>query len=114
MQQDDPNYERPPLKLDFRASADWGYRDDFNTQVVYMKKWQAMMRKDMKDLFANEVEPNVYEVNQFFWENNEMRKGSDMMHEVTAERILDERFHPDFMPLLTCLNGFPQTKGKIL
>lgn len=97
-----------PLKFDFRVGDTWGYYDQSLENVVYIKRWQAAMRRDMRMLFAKEVEENLYEVDQFFWENvfdrGEQHRPNDDYSFTMVERILGEcNCSPDAMPLLTRL-----------
>jgi hypothetical protein len=96
------NDELPPLIFDFRIASNWGYYDQSIPEVVFMKRWQVRMRHDMRDLFADEIKPNLYAVDQFFWENSWERKGRNISHQITVERILtDGYYRSDLMPLLS-------------
>ena len=95
-----------PLVFDFRITADWGYYDQSVYNVVFIKRWQAAMRRDMSMLFAEEDEPNLYKVDRYFWENifdrNEKYYSKDHRFMTTIERIMgEESAWPDMMPLLT-------------
>lgn len=63
------NLSYDTITLDFRVKPEWGYLDQVTREVVYVKRWQALMCKDMKRLLAEELEPNLYKLQRFDWDD---------------------------------------------
>jgi hypothetical protein len=97
--------EVPQLIFDFRIGKSWGFNEDSPRHVVYIKRWQALVKKDMQTLFADEIEPNLYAVDAFFWENiferKTPRKNRSNPPLTVIEKILGETCSPHHMKKLT-------------
>ena len=93
--------EKPPLIFDFRIATHWGYNEQSPRQVVYLKRWQTAMRKDMQKMFGEEIEPNLYHVDEYFWDNPFERRAKRDDRGTLIEKIFGDYFPPENASLAT-------------
>jgi len=79
------------VKYDFQVHSQWGFYDQNSREVVYIKRWQNLMRKEFKKLWAEEISPNIYDVDPFFWDNIFERKSTEA---TIFEKALKDVSHP--------------------
>lgn len=82
--------DEPHVIFDFNVAADWGYRDNRPHDVVYIKKWQERMRREMPSVYAETLSDNVYRVDLFTLEQKIERLNSLLTLETIFNKDLGQ------------------------